>query len=131
MSASGAQTPRSNAFPKTLRLRSRAEFLKVQSRGQKITAEPLLGLYLPNGLPVTRLGLTVSSKVGNAVVRNRIRRCLRECFRKKHHLLPAGVDLVLIARSGAATADFHALARAYEALTVKLAQRLPKGVSPA
>ncbi|MFL5318176.1 MAG: ribonuclease P protein component [Myxococcaceae bacterium] len=125
MSGPGAERrgAHSEAFPKKLRLRSRAEFLKVQTRGQKIAAEPLLGLYLPNGLPHTRVGLTVSSKVGNAVVRNRIRRCLRECFRKKHHLLPAGVDVVLIARSGAASADFEALCRAFDVFCAKLAGR--------
>lgn len=128
MSTGGAQADRSQAFPKSLRLRSRAEFVKVQTRGQKVTAEPLLGLYLPNGLPYTRLGLTVSTKVGNAVVRARVRRLLRECFRKKRHLLPQGVDLVLIARSGAASADFAGISRAFDALTVKLTRvvKLPE-----
>lgn len=108
------------AFPKTLRLRSRAEFLKVQSKGQKVTVEPLLGLYLPNGLPFTRLGLTVSSKVGNAVVRARIRRYLRECFRKKKSSLPAGIDLVLIARQGAKDADLATLSASFDALAARL-----------
>ena len=108
------------AFPKTLRLRSRAEFLKVQSKGQKVSAEPLLGLYLANGLQVTRLGLTVSSKVGNAVVRARIRRYLRECFRKKKSSLPAGIDLVLIARQGAKDADLATLQASFDALADRL-----------
>lgn len=120
------QASGSQAFPKKLRLRSRGEFLKVQTRGLKVTQEPLLGLFLPNGLPFTRLGLTVSSKVGNAVVRARIRRLLRECFRKKRHLLPEGVDLVLIARSGAATADFDALCRAFEGVAQKLSRTASK-----
>ena len=108
------------AFPKALRLRSRAEFLKVQSKGQKVSAEPLLGLYLANGLQVTRLGLTVSSKVGNAVVRARIRRYLRECFRKKKSSLPAGIDLVLIARQGAKDADLATLQASFDALADRL-----------
>jgi ribonuclease P protein component len=52
----------------------------------------------PNGLPVTRLGLSVSRKVGGAVQRNRVKRLLREAFRAVQHDLPAGLDLVVVAR---------------------------------
>lgn len=115
----------SEAFPKSLRLRSRAEFTKVQSKGQKVSVEPLLGLYLPNGLPYSRIGLTVSSKVGNAVVRARVRRYLRECFRKRREKLPVGIDLVLIARAGAKEADMAVFTNSFDAL----AERLMKKVS--
>lgn len=108
------------AFPKSLRLRRRTEFIKVQSKGQKVTVEPLLGLFLPNGLPYTRLGLTVSSKVGNAVVRARIRRYLRECFRKQRASLPVGIDLVLIARAGAKEAGTVELSTSFLALAERL-----------
>ena len=104
--------------------------MKVQSKGQKVTAEPLLGLYLPNGLEVTRLGLTVSSKVGNAVVRARIRRYLRECFRKKKTSLPAGIDLVLIARQGAKEADLATIQASFELLTDRLNRVAAKKAAP-
>lgn len=113
------------SFPKAVRLRRRSEFLKVQSKGQKVTVEPLLGLFLPNGLPHTRLGLTVSSKVGNAVVRARIRRYLREWFRHKRASLPVGIDLVLIARAGAKEAGMAELSASFDAL----ADRLHRAVS--
>jgi len=51
---------------------------------------------------VTRLGLVVSRRVGGAVVRNRVKRVVREWFRRHRSLLPKGVDLVVIARSDAA-----------------------------
>ena len=63
--------------------------------------------------PVTsraRLGVTVSRKVGNAVVRNRVKRQIREWFRRDGHALVAGCDIVVIARSSAAelsSADAH------------------------
>ena len=54
----------------------------------------------PSGA-LARIGLVVSTKVGSAVKRNRIKRVCRECFRTWPSLLPAGVDLVVIARPGA------------------------------
>ena len=110
-------------FRKEERLRRRAEFLKVQEQGQKITADCLLALVLPNPFGKTRLGLTVSNKVGNSVVRNKIRRRLRELYRKRQQSLPKGIDLVVIARNSAAQADFAALSRAFERVTGELLRR--------
>lgn len=113
------------SFPKSLRLLKRPEFLRVQERGTKVSVEPLLALALPNGTEVTRLGITVSSKVGNAVVRARIRRRLRELFRKRRSKLPVGLDLVLIARTAAATVEFSALERSFDSIAHKLRRHFP------
>ena len=118
------RSPSGQAFPKALRLRSRAEFLKVQGQGAKVTAEPLVALALRNGRDVTRVGLTVSSKVGNAVVRARLRRYLRELFRKRRHEWPQGLDVVLIAKSSAKDADSAVLTRSFDALAAKLPRAL-------
>lgn len=93
----------------------------MQDKGAKVPAGPLLALALRNDLGGrTRVGFTVSTKVGNAVIRNRIRRRLREIFRKRRSELPAGIDLVLVARASAAQADFDELARAFEGIARKL-----------
>jgi ribonuclease P protein component len=113
------------SFPKALRLRSRREFLQVQGEGVKVSAGPLLGLAVRNGRGVTRLGLTVSTKVGNAVERGRIKRRLRELFRRRKDGLPEGLDVVLIARQSANGADTAALAKAFDAIGVRL-----KGLFP-
>jgi ribonuclease P protein component len=112
----------SESFPRTLRLLHRTEFLKVQSQGRKVVVEPLLALALPNGRGITRLGLTVSTKVGNAVVRARLRRQLREVFRKRRALLPPGLDLVLIPRQGAAEAGLDGLSRAFASIAEALSR---------
>jgi ribonuclease P protein component len=122
-----ARTERPFAFTKEVRLRRRSEFLRVQDKGHKLPADCVLALVLPNGRAdgLTRVGLTVSTKVGNAVVRNRIRRCLRELFRARRATLPKGLDMVLIARQSAAEADTARLTRAFERLSVDLMRRFP------
>ncbi|GEM89714.1 ribonuclease P protein component [Oceanithermus desulfurans] len=64
--------------------------------------------WLPTRRGEVRVGIVVSKKVGNAVVRNRVRRRLREILRRMH--LPSA-DLMVVARPEAAAADFHELAR--------------------
>lgn len=112
-------------FPKEVRLRRRSEFLRVQDKGHKVTADCLLCLVLPNGRAdgLTRLGLTVSTKVGSAVVRNGIRRRLKELFRQRNARLPRGLDVVLVARSSAAQADWPRMVRAYERVERELEKR--------
>lgn len=97
----------------------------MQERGKKVSVDPLLALALENGRDLTRVGLTVSSKVGNAVVRGRIRRHLREQFRKRRHALPQGIDLVLVARHSAKTADAASFQRAFDRIARKLKELFP------
>ena len=98
-----------NAAP--ARLKRRAEFLRVGGKGRKI-AQPglvLQALARADGEPA-RIGFTVTKKVGNAVVRNRTRRRLREAARLVLAETPAaGVDLVLVGRAATRTRNFAAL----------------------
>lgn len=74
------------------------QFRRAYSRGKNIVG-PLAVLYiLRTGRPETRLGLTTSKKIGNAVLRSRSRRVLREAFRPFLPRLRPGYDLVLVAR---------------------------------
>ncbi|MBQ3357229.1 MAG: ribonuclease P protein component [Oscillospiraceae bacterium] len=66
-----------------------------------------------NGLGYNRLGLTVSTKLGHAVVRNRMRRRLREIVRLHEGRLQNGYDVVIVARTAAVEAQFGALTRAF------------------
>jgi ribonuclease P protein component len=109
-------------FPKTARLRRRADYLATREKGASFAEGPLAASFRARapdptrqGIPagIARVGLTVSSKVGGAVTRNRIKRRLREAVRLELNYLPA-VDLVLVARASAAEAsveDFRAWLR--------------------
>ena len=86
-----------------MRLRARAEYLLVQSDGTKSHGRHILGIARKrtDSQLAGRLGITVTKKVGNAVVRNRIKRMLREWMRL-HGWVPRGWDLVLVAKDSAA-----------------------------
>jgi ribonuclease P protein component len=86
---------------KEMRLRRRAEFIAVQSTGKKLHGRHVLAIAVEQTLPFGRLGITVTKKVGNAVVRNRIKRLLREWLRL-HGWIPAGWDVVVVAKDSAA-----------------------------
>jgi ribonuclease P protein component len=88
-------------FGKAARILRRREFLAVQQRGERLVAGKLLVLAFQAGQDRPRIGITVPGKVANSVIRNRIKRWVREAFRSVAADLPP-VDLVVIARAGAA-----------------------------
>ena len=75
-----------------------------------------------NGESYARLGITVSRKVGRAHTRNRIKRCVREAFRLNKEAMPAGWDLVLVARQGRALGSFDEL----QAELLRAAREMPR-----
>src|SRR5262245_62007190 len=89
-------------FPKTARLRKRPQFLKLSRTGEKFQSAHFVVISKVNDAAESRLGITVSAKVGNSVVRNRIKRQVREFFRRHRSALPKRTDFLIIARSGAA-----------------------------
>jgi ribonuclease P protein component len=92
----------SEKFPKSARLRKRPEFLSLSRTGKKVHSPNFIVISKNNERGESRLGITVSSKVGNALVRNRIKRLVREFFRRRRHEWVPGADIVVIARKGAA-----------------------------
>jgi ribonuclease P protein component len=89
-------------FPKSARLRKRPEFLRLSRTGKKVHSANFLVVTKPNDGGEARLGITVSSKVGNAVVRNRVKRLVREFFRRRRQEFLPNLDILVIARKSAA-----------------------------
>lgn len=84
------------AFPKTRRLTSNQQFKSVLDRGRR-AGDSLLTVYaVPNECGHPRLGISVGKSSGNAVVRNRLKRLLREAFRRSQDSIPPGFDYVAL-----------------------------------
>jgi ribonuclease P protein component len=96
-------------FPKRARLTKHSEFLNLaRGRGaRKIHTPHFVVLGKANDKRENRLGITVSSKVGKAVIRNRIKRLLREFFRRRREALGSSQDTVIIAKKGAGDISFN------------------------
>ena len=94
-------TPRRERFPKRLRLRKRGEFERVFGRPRRSTDELFTVLARRNRLPYPRLGMAISRKhAPRAVVRNRVKRLVREVVRRNRERFPEGCDVVAIAKRG-------------------------------
>ena len=111
-----------HGLPRSERLRKRAGFQAVQNRGRKHHTEHFLVFVLAQpiqegkGPLAPRLGLTVSRKVGGAVQRNRVKRLVREAFRRTKSLFPRGVDVVFVAKKQATDATFEQVSGEIEKL---------------
>lgn len=88
-------------FPKNVRIRKPHEFELVRKSDTYHAGNLIVIQVARNGLNTSRLGLAISRAVGNAVVRNRWKRGLREAFRSCRERLPAGYDFVIRPRRGA------------------------------
>ena len=94
-------------------LKENSAFRRLDYKGTSAGNRHLVIYCRRNGLGYNRLGLTVSTKLGHAVVRNRIRRRLREIVRLNEGRLQNGYDVVLVARSAAVEANYAALTRSF------------------
>ncbi len=113
------------AFRPEEHLRRPADFQRVYDRRRSVSDAWLIVYACENGLPHLRLGLSVSRKVGPAHHRNRLRRLYREAFRLTRHLMPAGLDLVLIPR-GPAEPPLAALLEGLPRLVRQAARKLER-----
>ena len=91
------------------RVRKNQRFQEIRKLGRSYTSKLLVLCLLQNNLPYSRCGFSVSSRIGNAVHRNRIKRRLREAVRLRMDTIKPGWDLVFIARHPVRSADYQDL----------------------
>lgn len=102
------------------RLRTSADFQRVRDSAPRGWPHPYFVVFVaPNDLDVTRVGITVSGRVGNAVVRNKVRRRIREGLRARFSRLAAGHDILVVARAQSAGAGWSELNRALDTLLAR------------
>lgn len=90
-------------------VREDRRFREIRQRGRSAANDLLVVSALANDLPYSRFGFAVSSRIGNAVVRNRIKRRLREIIRLRMATIRPGCDIILIARKPIRSAEYHQL----------------------
>ena len=90
--------------------------------GRKIHSERFVLFWRENRIGHHRLGITVSRKVGNSVVRNRAKRLLREIFRKSYRSIPGQFDMVINVRSGFTRASYAELGAEFLAATQRIGE---------
>jgi len=106
-----AAEPKRLQFSRAMRIKQGRDFARLRQQGQRMVSGCLVANWLPRAEGLSRLGVVTSGKIGNAVVRSRARRRLRELFRAHQHELAAPVDLVLVARASIAGKDFAGVER--------------------
>ena len=109
-------------------LKKNSDFRRLYNKGKSV-ATPYMVVYCRrNGRDVNRLGYTVSTKLGHAVVRNRVRRRFREIYRLNSPALKKGWDIVVVARTRAVGADYKKMNAAFLHACRQLSLVLEDGV---
>lgn len=104
----------------TTPLKKNHEFKRLYNKGKSLAAPACVVYCRRNGTNENRLGVTVSTKIGGAVVRNRIRRRFKEIYRLSEDRLKPGYDIVIVARKRSRFAGYRELESVFMTLMKKL-----------
>jgi len=108
------------------RLRKNRDFQKVYKSGRSAADKLLVSYCMDNGSEENRVGVSVSKKVGNSVVRHRMKRLVKEAFRSREEDFGRGRDIIFIVRKSAAEADFEAVSHSVSRLMKKMERAAKK-----
>ena len=99
------------SYSKKERLLKRSDFVNLNQGSRRLHSKNFLIIIKKNDLGFSRLGITVTKRIGKAVRRNRIKRLVREFFRLNKDKLPKGYDILVIARADVSTLKFQDIER--------------------
>ncbi len=106
-------------FPKSNKIKAKREFQGVYEKGHSVVDGLSVFYIMPGENENTRIGFAVGKKVGNAVIRNHVKRMMREVFRLHKHELKKNIRIIWVARKKLAQADL----KTYERVFLRLAKR--------
>lgn len=106
-------------LPLKNRLKKRKEFAYIYKNGKKVHSSNLTLIWVSSKKPENKIGISVSNKVGNAVIRNKIKRQLRDIIRKQLNILRIHQNFVLVAHPSIRECDFSQISAAYLQLLQK------------
>jgi ribonuclease P protein component len=92
---------------KRYRIQENERFQEIRQQGKSYSSDLLVMCVLSNALPHSRFGFSINARLGGAVVRNRLKRRLREAIRLRMAMIASGWDVVVIARRPLLCADYH------------------------
>lgn len=98
-------------FTKAHRLRLRREYLALAARGRKLYTRDFVVFWTPRATGPSRIGVTVTNKVARGAGRTRVKRLVREAFRRNQHEFARPVDLSFIAKRSVTEVDYHGVER--------------------
>ena len=90
-------------------LKKNSDFQNVYKSGKSYANKYLIVYTLKNGTDTNRLGISVSKKVGNSVVRHRLKRLIKESYRLHEKVFNSGLDIAVIARKGSDACDYASI----------------------
>lgn len=105
---------------KIYRLKSPKDFRQAYQKGRSVVNAYLVLYFRKNFKDVYRIGISVSKKVGKAVIRNRIKRRLREICRLNEDVFPKGLDLIFVARAKIKNASYKTMEKSLLDLVKKI-----------
>ena len=88
-------------------LKKNSDFQRVYKKGESKANRHLVMYVLENGLSTNRIGISVSKKVGNSVVRHHLTRLIRESYRLHEDMFNSGLDIVIVARARAKDCNYN------------------------
>ena len=119
------------SFRKGERLLRRAEFQQLSRSGNRIESDHFVIRYTPNDLGTLRLGVTVSKRVGCAVIRNRVKRLVREHFRLHKAMFSNYYDVNVIAKDGISNLPSREIREALAAIVHDISRNCSHEAVPA
>ena len=97
-------------------IKKNSDFQIVYKNGTSYANRLLVMYVYPTDGKETRIGISVSKKVGNSVVRHHVTRLIRECFRLNREHMNSGLDIIVVARAAAKDSDYKKMESAYRHL---------------